>query len=511
LTSLAQLERGVVGYWCPMLQTTGLRLYDRSGRGNHGTLTNMDAASDWVTASVRNRSGRVLDFDGSNDLVDIGNVSIANFGTRPFTVSLWLRAAPFSANSAIFSKDDWDLGTTGLLIYSAVPTAPGFQNRIWYWSSGTTANQFGAIADSTWHHIAVSRQSTAANATQMFLDGRSIVTTTDSTNYSNSRRLRIANDDDGNRNFPGQIGEAAIWNRALTASEIQTLDRLGPGWLCKPPPTRKIYVPNQLQTVLLNRLESTAQTFNPTVVLNTASVISLNRLESTAQIFLPTIVQAGGVQTVTLDLLSSTAQIFLPTINLVGAVTDTSDILDRYRKRRSESKEEEQVAAQLLKARQKRPELQKKRKELTDWKKLIYKAIYGAESEEELNAINTTDIPTNSPEAITAILAEIKEKKAARRLELKLKMEEAALQSAQLENQITAKIEEQKKIVEATRKLQQDVLVRYELAVKAAQQVEMLAFLELQATEQKAAEFTRKRNNRIKRLKALMWLAKLDL
>ena len=190
---------------------------------------------------------------------------------------------------------------------------------------------------------------------------------------------------------------------------------------------------------------------------------------------------------------------------------DTSDILDRYRRRKSESKQEEQIAAQLLKARQKKSELQKKRKKVTDWKKLIYQAIYGAESENDLNAISTTNIPTDSPELVAAILAEIEEKKTVKRLELKLKMEEAALQSVQLENQITAKIEEQKKIVEATRKLQQDVLVRYELAVKAAQQVEMLAFLELQAAEQKAAEFTRKRNNRIKRLKALMWLAKLDL
>ena len=263
--------------------------------------------------------------------------------------------------------------------------------------------------------------------------------------------------------------------------------------------------------VSLNRLESTAQVFNPTVVLQSSSVINLNRLESTAQIFLPTVIQAGGTQTITLNLLGSTAQIFLPTINLVGAITDTSDILVRYRKKRSESKEEEEIAAQLLKARQKRPQVQKQRKELIDWKRLIYKAINGADSEEELQAISVATIPTDSPEVVAAILAEIEQKKAAKRLELKLKMEEAALQSVQLESQISAKLDEQKKVVEAIRKLQDDVLARYEIAVKAAQEAEAQKFLELQAAEVKAAEFTRKRNNRIKRIKALMWLAKLDL
>ena len=68
-----------------------------------------------------------------------------------------------------------------------------------------------------------------------------------------------------------------------------------------------------VQTIILNRLESTAQTFNPTVIRQTSSVITLDRLESTAQIFLPVVTQGGGVQTITLNRLESTAQIFLPT------------------------------------------------------------------------------------------------------------------------------------------------------------------------------------------------------
>ena len=266
------------------------------------------------------------------------------------------------------------------------------------------------------------------------------------------------------------------------------------------------------QTVVLNRLESTAQIFLPTIVqAGGAQTIVLNRLESTAQIYLPTVTQVGGVQTITLNLLNSTAQVFLPTVILASGIVDTSDILDRYRRKRSESKEEEQIAAQLLKARQKRPQVEQKVRKLRNWKKLIYDAIYGAKTVEEVDAITTPPVPVDSPEIVAAILAEIDEQKALRRAEIKLKMEEASLKAAQLESQINDRIEAQKQAINAIKQLQEEVMTRHAVAVEAARQMELQAFLQLQDAERKAEEFTRKRNNRIKRLKALMWLAKIDL
>ena len=41
-----------VGWWCPSLDDTGngtVTLNDLSGSGDDGTLTNMDAATDWVS------------------------------------------------------------------------------------------------------------------------------------------------------------------------------------------------------------------------------------------------------------------------------------------------------------------------------------------------------------------------------------------------------------------------------------------------------------------------------
>lgn len=201
-----------------------------------------------------------------------------------------------------------------------------------------------------------------------------------------------------------------------------------------------------------------------------------------------------------------------------AVIVDTSDILDRYRRRKSESQEEENIAAQLLKARQKQSDLSKEQKKIVNWKSLIYKAIHGAQTIEELEAVQLPPIQTDSPEIVAAILAEIEERKAAKRAEIelrmaqtKLKMQEAALQSVKLENEISARLEQQKQAVAAIQALQEQVLARHAIAVKIAEDLQTAAFAELQKAEQKAQEFTRKRNNRIKRLKALMWLAKLDL
>ena len=67
------LWNGLAANW-NFLQGGGSTLYDIAG-SNHGTLTNMDPATDWVMTE----KGWALDFDGSNDgvLIDeiAGNIS----------------------------------------------------------------------------------------------------------------------------------------------------------------------------------------------------------------------------------------------------------------------------------------------------------------------------------------------------------------------------------------------------------------------------------------------------
>jgi len=64
------LWNGLVGAWMPSLGVTGETLRDVSGNGNHGTLTGMDAATDWVATS----KGLALDMVSPNDYIDAGSM-----------------------------------------------------------------------------------------------------------------------------------------------------------------------------------------------------------------------------------------------------------------------------------------------------------------------------------------------------------------------------------------------------------------------------------------------------
>ena len=76
-----------VAAWIPSLDTAGngtTTLTDLTGNGYDGTLTNMDAATDWV-ADTDAGGVRALDFDGVNDRIVIPEITLAG----DFTLAWW--------------------------------------------------------------------------------------------------------------------------------------------------------------------------------------------------------------------------------------------------------------------------------------------------------------------------------------------------------------------------------------------------------------------------------------
>lgn len=193
---------------------------------------------------------------------------------------------------------------------------------------------------------------------------------------------------------------------------------------------------------------------------------------------------------------------------------DTSDILDRnIRRKRYDftTQEEEAIAAQLLKARQTKKRTHEVIKKVIDWKTLFIQKINAAETIEQLDAIPIPTIKTESVEATAAVIAEIERSKEQKRLQLQIAKQEAELKLLELESKAKAKIKEQRKALKAAKELQLQILERYNVAVEAAAKLERQAYEEAKIAEEKAAEFTKKRNQRINRLRSLMWLAGLDI
>jgi len=98
-----QNNLGLVGYWDFDIGKNGITAYDRSGQGNHGTLTNMEATTDWVDGKV----GQALSFDGVNDYVNAGNDSSLNISDKA-TISAWVKVTSWFDWEDVWGKSSDD-------------------------------------------------------------------------------------------------------------------------------------------------------------------------------------------------------------------------------------------------------------------------------------------------------------------------------------------------------------------------------------------------------------------
>ena len=89
---------------------TGTTWTDLSGRGNTGTLNNMEIPGDYSTAN-----GGFLTFDGTDEFVQINNPT--TFHNQNFTISAWIN--PGVQDSVTVSIMDFDhASTNGWVIQS---------------------------------------------------------------------------------------------------------------------------------------------------------------------------------------------------------------------------------------------------------------------------------------------------------------------------------------------------------------------------------------------------------
>jgi hypothetical protein len=211
----------LVGWWCPSIDATGGILLDRSGRNNHGTLTNMDPASDWVVSGGKG----ALDFDGSNDYVDLGNnPSLTNANG---TLSFWFGNKGTNKVASIFSRninaDVWPVFSVGYegsrMFLSSNAGASG--------EPGTTILAYSAVNNGD--HIVVSWAGLVASCYQ---NARLVATITRTNGFGNNPSSRTVIGRSGEFNnyyFDGQIDDVRIYNRALTAGEVSELYNVGRG------------------------------------------------------------------------------------------------------------------------------------------------------------------------------------------------------------------------------------------------------------------------------------------
>lgn len=227
-----QLWRGLVGSWS--LGPTGVTLRDWSGRANHGTLTDMDQGTDWVVSTHKGVSSWVLDFDGSNDLVNVPNADVLDF-TSDYSVALWVYPRAINAFNNLLTRGTGDSDDIEIYV-SAANGITIVHNRdnggtLEFASNGSSFNVSGAggwgtLSINLWTHLVITKGGGSWKVYRNGFQVGSTVTSVDDPLDSN-HPWRFASSDHsafgGVDKLDGLINDIRLYNRVLGADDALLL------------------------------------------------------------------------------------------------------------------------------------------------------------------------------------------------------------------------------------------------------------------------------------------------
>ncbi|MHB8519338.1 MAG: LamG-like jellyroll fold domain-containing protein [Limisphaerales bacterium] len=214
--------------------------------GHNGTLLN---GSTFTAGEV----GQAFSFDGVQGGVVVPDSPSLNFGPgADFSIEAWIRA---DANIQKFV-----LAIVDKREAPAIVNGQPFQGSVGYvlfLSNGRLAFQLSQaplislgeadyispqpdLRDSKLHHVALSLRRGAVDGGKLYVDGQLVLTvdpTREQGDLSNSQPLRIGNHATPGYNgfFAGLVDEVSLYNRALTAQEIQAIYADGHAGKCLSP------------------------------------------------------------------------------------------------------------------------------------------------------------------------------------------------------------------------------------------------------------------------------------
>ncbi|MEM1182252.1 MAG: FG-GAP-like repeat-containing protein [Acidobacteriota bacterium] len=220
--------------WYPLDETSGNIANERVAN-NNGTHVNSPS---------KLSNGQVdgaLDFDGFNDYVRASDNWRLDFGTGDLTIEGWVRTT--DSNGVIVSKRALTGGKyvgyifmvyNGRLLLQLGDSTSSWAN---YYSSSIPR-----LDDGAWHHVAVRVDRNQSSGGRMYIDGAQVYSfnpTNRQGSLSNSVNLELGRV--GSSSYlDGTLDEITLYNRALSASQIQSIANAGTAGKCKLTPALSV-------------------------------------------------------------------------------------------------------------------------------------------------------------------------------------------------------------------------------------------------------------------------------
>lgn len=207
---------GIVACW---------RFDEGSGTIAHDSCNDHDGTlvgdANWVDGIY----GKALDFDGSGDYVGLPSSSSLSFNTpsEAFSASFWIKPAttiPIE-QTILENEDDYLIYLNeGYLSYRKTDSGNLYHNS---WFSTNPE-----ISAGNWFHVVITYDGTGAGGTKMYVNGEEKPVTNTAYHGGGSASgddfaIGIRAFDFASEAYNGKIDEVSIYNRALTATEVQYL------------------------------------------------------------------------------------------------------------------------------------------------------------------------------------------------------------------------------------------------------------------------------------------------
>ena len=205
-----------------------------SGNGNHGTLTNMDASTDWVATS----KGLALDFNRTSNYVT--TTFRTNYGNT-FGYSFWYRTSSTAKQNLAGSYQNGRSTFNLDLNYTQSTNSPAVGFISGFAQFGTSRHRFSntsalSLSDGKWHHVcAFVRLGSYAT---IFFDGKQVPVSVYQANSGSFSEPALdiwlgapnVNGSTNGAGLAGSLGHAAVYDRILSPTEIKQLyvDSLAP-------------------------------------------------------------------------------------------------------------------------------------------------------------------------------------------------------------------------------------------------------------------------------------------
>ncbi len=260
---------------------SGATLADVSGRGHNGTI----AGAVWSTAG---RNGGALSFDGVNDMVTVADTAALDL-TNAMTLEAWVRPSTTNRWRTVALKEQ-----SGALVYSLYSNNSGQRasTNLWLGSGEIEARSAASLPTNVWTHLAATYDGAVI---RLYVNGAlSGSATATGSMPASTGAFRIGGNTVWDEFFGGLIDDLRLYNRALSAAEVQA-DMAAP---VGPPPPTDSELPGAPGSLTATGAQSSV-TLGWTAASDNVGVVRYNVHRSTTAGFTPSLANRVAQPTAT--------------------------------------------------------------------------------------------------------------------------------------------------------------------------------------------------------------------